>query len=45
VNTYGHVDPSMPFGGVKMSGMGRELSKDALHEYLNVKGVWMRWDP
>ena len=44
VNTYGHVDPAMPFGGVKMSGMGRELSEDVLHEYLNVKGVWMRWD-
>jgi aldehyde dehydrogenase (NAD+) len=44
VNTYGHVDPSMPFGGVKMSGIGRELSEDVLGEYLNVKGVWMRWD-
>jgi aldehyde dehydrogenase (NAD+) len=44
VNTYGHVDPSMPFGGVKMSGIGRELSEDILHEYVSVKGVWIRWD-
>ena len=44
VNTYGHVDPSMPFGGVKMSGMGRELSEEVLHEYLSVKGVWIRWE-
>jgi aldehyde dehydrogenase (NAD+) len=44
VNTYGQFDPSMPFGGYKMSGWGRELSQHGLEGYLNVKAVWINTD-
>jgi aldehyde dehydrogenase (NAD+) len=41
VNTYrmgGHV---MPFGGMKKSGIGREMGLDALNAYTEVKSVWI----
>jgi len=41
VNAYGLFDPSMPFGGSKMSGWGKERSIHALDEYLNIKAVWV----
>ena len=44
VNTYGAVDPAVPFGGYKMSGYGKELSGRILDEYLNTKAVWIRID-
>jgi aldehyde dehydrogenase (NAD+) len=41
VNMYNHYDPGMPFGGVKGSGFGRDLGEACLHEYTQVKSVWM----
>lgn len=35
-------DPNMPFGGVKNSGYGRELSHFALYEFANVQSVVVR---
>lgn len=41
VNTYGHFDPSSPFGGYKMSGYGRENGWESLEFYLQTKTVWV----
>ncbi|MEM6622752.1 MAG: aldehyde dehydrogenase [Pseudomonadota bacterium] len=41
VNTYRAVSYTMPFGGVKRSGIGRESGVDAINEYLSTKSVWI----
>ena len=41
INTYGLMDASMPFGGYKSSGFGRDLGEAALDAYTETKSVWM----
>ena len=41
VNCYNVFDAASPFGGYRMSGIGRELGKHALELYTQVKSVWV----
>lgn len=41
INGYGMFDPAAPFGGYKESGFGREMGKEALDLYTQVKTVWV----
>jgi phenylacetaldehyde dehydrogenase len=42
VNTYQMVYPSVPYGGVKQSGHGRNLGEASFDELTQTKSVWMK---
>jgi acyl-CoA reductase-like NAD-dependent aldehyde dehydrogenase len=41
INAYRVVGPDVPFGGMGLSGIGRENGADAVREYTQTKAIWV----
>lgn len=41
VNAHSTIDPAMPFGGYKQSGIGKDLGSEQLEYFLETKAVWI----
>jgi acyl-CoA reductase-like NAD-dependent aldehyde dehydrogenase len=42
INTYDWFDPAVPFGGMGESGSGRELGRQVMEQYTELKSVWVK---